>query len=1087
MSVVPPVLVICTVFMLNACGGGEEGSFSIGGTVEGLSGSLILQNNGGDDFATTENGEFEFSKTLSNTMSYSASILSKPATQDCTISNASGAVNSTAVTNILVSCNDIPVETPSPPTNIAPTVNAGSNFSVFEHDSVSLVGNGVDSDGEIATYAWSQTAGPNVKLIRADAPTSTFTAPAVSQNADLLFQLTVTDNENASSSAEMTVTVKPKPKNSPEADAGSDQNVDEETTVTLQGSSRDLDGTVIRSTWRQTAGPVVTLTNTTDLRTTFTSPTVTEETKLVFELLVIDNDNLTASDFITIAVQAVNTRPTVNAGNSKNVEAQTTVTLLGSANDTDGSIVAYLWRQTSGPNASLTDANKARATFIAPAVMEEAELTFELMVSDNENATAKASVKIIVAAVNHPPVVNAGINRNVDEQTNVTLEGNAEDSDGRIVAYLWEQTAGPSVNLVNANRVITNFSAPNVAQDTGLTFKFTATDNGNSAVSDTVTITVMNAINSPPTVNAGDDIRIQEQNQLTLTSFANDPNGEIIRYQWQQTKGPVVTLDNADRADASFTAPDVSKKTELEFSVTVTDNENANATDTINVTVFDSAARFKVTGNVTFDLVPHGIRSGLDYSATTAEPVRETIVEAIDVDSGTVDASTTTDADGNYFLSLLINKDYFIRVKAQLKQTGSPRWDFSVVDNASGNALYALVGSKFNVGVNDSVRDMHAPSGWDGSSYSRARSAAPFAILDVVYNAYNKILSAQPDTKYPSLKIKWSINNGTAKGGTSYYDGDNIYLLGTADDDTDEYDRHVILHEWMHYYIEKLSRDDSMGGGHNLNDTLDIRHAYSEGLATAFSAMVTGQPRYSDSAGIQQSESFIIDMESGMVPNPGWYSQRSVALTLYDIYDNNNEDGDKLTLGIRAINDVLITAMRSTPITSIFPFITALRSNNTNAANAIDALFMTQSISSNSNVDAYGTNETNYPNEDPINILPIFTPLIAGDPAINICSIADFGTYNKLSNRRFIRFHIASEGTYQITAVGPSGSDPDLILYGNGDISFSGVSGNNEIFNLTLAQGDYILEMYEYTNVYPGNGSGRPRGTTCFDVSINIL
>ncbi|VAW88033.1 Chitinase [hydrothermal vent metagenome] len=1084
-----PVLILCTASILSACGGGGEDSFSIGGVVEGLSGSIILQNNGGDNFTTAENGAFEFSKTLSNTSDYLASILSKPAAQDCTISHAAGTVSDAAVTDIVVSCEDIPSTAPTPtPTNIAPTANAGSNFSVFEHDPVSLVGNGVDSDGTIATYAWSQTAGPNIKLIQADTPTSNFTAPTVSQNTDLLFQLTVTDNDNASSFAVVTVTVKPKPTNAPKANAGPDQSVDEETVVTLLGSGSDSDGTIISSTWRQTTGPNVALANTTALNTTFTSPTVTETTQLVFELVVTDNDNLTASDFIIIAVHAVNIPPTVKAGNLKNVEAQATVNLLGSANDSDGNIVSYLWRQTSGPNVSLTDANKAKATFIAPTVSQETKLTFELTVRDNENATASAFVNINVAALNHPPIVNAGTNRSVDKQTNVTLVGNAEDSDGNIVAYLWRQIIGPDVNLVDANSAVARFSAPNVDQNTDLIFEFTATDNGNSAVSDTVTITVVSTINSPPTIKAGDDIRIQEQGQVTLTSFANDPNGgEIISYQWQQTKGPTVTLDNANRADTSFTAPKVSQRTVLEFTVTVTDNDNTTATDTINIIVFNSAARFKVTGNVTFDLVPHGANFGLNYSATTAAPVRGAIIEAIDTDkSEAVAASTTTDTNGNYRLNLLINKNYFIRVKAQLKKTGTSSWDFSVVDNSSGNALYALVGSKFNVGVKDSTRDMHAPSGWDGSSYSSARSAAPFAILNTVYSAYNKILVAQPDTKFPALKLKWSVNNGTANGGTSYYDGDSIYLLGAADDDTDEYDQHVILHEWMHYYTRKLSRDDSMGGSHTLRDILDIRHAYSEGLATAFSAMVTDQPLYSDSIGIQQSSGFTIDMEDEELSNPGWYNQRSVALTLYDIYDSNNESGDNLTLGIKAINDVLTTAMRSAPITSIFPFITALRSNNTNVASAIDALFMAQSINSNSDIDPYGTNETNHPG-DPTNILPIFTPLIVDDPAINICSIADFGTYNKLSNRRFIRFHIASEGTYQIKVSGSSTSDPDFILYGNGDVSFSGVSGTNETFSPLLIQGDYILEVYEYTNVYPGNGSSGALGTTCFDISINII
>ncbi|NOY71336.1 MAG: hypothetical protein GXP14_03005 [Gammaproteobacteria bacterium] len=1090
------VLILSTALILSACGGGGGGlpqekpsdinnpanpTFKIGGIIRGLSGSLTLQNNGGDDLSTNENDSFTFTVSLSPGSAYSVSIASAPENQTCTISNENGTVDATDVANIVINCENISDD------NIQPSADAGSNFSVFENDPASLVGNGTDPDGTIKDYFWLQTAGPKVKLTPPGAAISTFTAPAVSQITDLLFQLTVTDNEGASSSATVTITVQPKPENAPQVNAGPTQTVDEETTVTLLGNSSDLDGTVVSSTWSQIAGSNIVITDETALSTTFTAPTVTEIMNLVFELTVTDNDGLAANDFVTIIVQPVNIPPIVNAGNEQSVNEKTTVTLTGSADDSDGTITAYSWKQTTGiPIVSLIDANSVSATFTAPSVTKNTAFIFELTVSDNEEAKATASV---IITVKPNLTVNAGLDERVIEETTTTLTGSASDNDGNITSYLWRQITGPTVTLTDANNVSTSFTAPDVDQDTALTFELTATDNESNTASDTVIITITNAANnSPPAIKERDDIRTQEQKQVTLTSTINE-NGEQIRYQWQQKEGPSVLLNEANSANTSFTAPDVDRSTVLEFTVTATDRDSDTiiGIEAINVIVFDSATQFEVSGNVTFELVPQG-NSGLDYSASMPAPVRGAIVEAINNESKTVEASTTTNAEGNYLLNLSINKDYVIRVKAQLKQAGTPQWDFSVVDNTSSNALYALVGSAFNVGVNDSTRDMHAPSGWNGSSYSETRAAAPFAILDAVYNAYNKVLAAKSNTSFPPLKIKWSVKNVTASGnpdngqiGTSYYDGDSIYLLGAADNDTDEYDRHVVIHEWMHYYMAQFSRDDSMGGNHGGEDRLDIRIAYSEGLANAFSAMVTDQPLYSDSLGARQSTRFTIDVENETVSNPGWYNEHSIALTLYDVYDNNNEGKDTLSLGFTAINDVLTTTMRTTPVTSIFPFLTALRSNNTASATALDALFIAQSINSNSRIDQYGTNETNYP-ESPANILPIFTPLIIGDPAINICSIADYGTYNKLSNRRFIRFNVSTSGIYQITASNSSNSDPDLILHDNsGIVSKSEGTGNSETFSSTLSVGDYVLEIYEYSNLDPNS----PRGTTCFNISIN--
>jgi hypothetical protein len=83
-------------------------TFSVGGTVSGLSGKIIIQNNDTDSLEITSNGSFTFPTLLSDGATYSVKlILSEPTSQACTISNATGSVQLSDVTNILVTCTTI--------------------------------------------------------------------------------------------------------------------------------------------------------------------------------------------------------------------------------------------------------------------------------------------------------------------------------------------------------------------------------------------------------------------------------------------------------------------------------------------------------------------------------------------------------------------------------------------------------------------------------------------------------------------------------------------------------------------------------------------------------------------------------------------------------------------------------------------------------------------------------------------------------------------------------------------------------------------------------------------------------------------
>jgi hypothetical protein len=91
----------------------------------------------------------------------------------------------------------------------------------------------------------------------------------------------------------------------PTANAGADQAVASNVTVTLDGShSSDPDGTISTYTWSQTSGTAVTLTGNGTAHPTFTSPASLTGATLIFSLTVTDNQGASSAspDTVTITV-----------------------------------------------------------------------------------------------------------------------------------------------------------------------------------------------------------------------------------------------------------------------------------------------------------------------------------------------------------------------------------------------------------------------------------------------------------------------------------------------------------------------------------------------------------------------------------------------------------------------------------------------------------------------------------------------------------------------------------------------------------------------------------------------------------------
>lgn len=337
-------------------------------------------------------------------------------------------------------------------------------------------------------------------------------------------------------------------------------------------------------------------------------------------------------------------------------------------------------------------------------------------------------------------------------------------------------------------------------------------------------------------------------------------------------------------------------------------------------------ATFEVSGTITYDRVPTrtaaqgGVR--LDYSAIEARPARRIIVAA--VSNGQEIATTLTDDAGKFKFDIVEGQTVHVRAKARSIVTSyqpdgiapdhcsGGGWDIRVLNNVTGNPasrtdaslrpMYAAEGLA-TYGEATTTANLHIPLVYTTSYQSRA--AAPFALLDVFISQLELICQGASGQTFPSLIVNWSEDN-TSTGsvastghlgqiGTSLYTsesatGPNLYILGKENVDTDEYDGHVVAHEFGHYVENNIYRSDSPGGAHSLNDSLDPRLAFGEGFGYAFAAMTFNDPVTVDTSGSGQGTGFQIDASQApsTTDGKGVYDEFAALHFLWKIFDNRS-------------------------------------------------------------------------------------------------------------------------------------------------------------------------------------------------------
>ena len=182
--------------------------------------------------------------------------------------------------------------------------------------------------------------------------------------------------------------------------------------------------------------------------------------------------------------------PAVFAGSDQTVREGDTVTLNGTATYGDGDTLTYQWTHDSSLAIPLSDAAALTATFTAPAVNADTDVTFTFTVNDGTN-TAIDHVTVTITPTSDPPSVDAGSDQTVREGDTVTLSGTVANIDSSLPAYSWSHDSALDIPFNATSHTIT-FAAPQVGANTAITFTLTADYDG-STYSDSIILSVMDA------------------------------------------------------------------------------------------------------------------------------------------------------------------------------------------------------------------------------------------------------------------------------------------------------------------------------------------------------------------------------------------------------------------------------------------------------------------------------------------------------------------------------------------------------------------------------------------------------------------
>jgi hypothetical protein len=444
--------------------------------------------------------------------------------------------------------------------------------------------------------------------------------------------------------------------------------------------------------------------------------------------------------------------------------------------------------------------------------------------------------------------------------------------------------------------------------------------------------------------------------------------------------------------------------------------------------------------------------AGLDLNHPVMVPIRNARVEVYSRSKQSVVAVSETDEHGHFDVPAPYEPDLSVRVSSRLR-------DFSlrVADNTNLNSTYSVSTPVDGGRSNSSV-----------AIADRSRISGAFNILEMVERANETVRAADPAIEPPAMTIYWSTKNTRRSGniaqgliGTSYFNVANgtAYILGDRNDDSDEFDDAVIVHEYGHLLAARFSRDDSPGGETHIGDILDPRVAWSEGWANFFSSAVRNDSVWRDGSGANGSNVYRFDLNDKIpaADRPGYWSETSVGTLLWELYqgsDLTRSTGYSFAQIWNAFTDLQLDRLVYLPY-----FLEHFVARNPSSADAVQAVAQLRSIDFRANVKPSVTMP--FPRPIAGNVAAGFVDS-AASRRTNLMQSAHYWSFTTTGGPVSIRMDVANPEL----ANNANANDLDVFLKDmNGRVierSNKGLSGHSESMSLRLPAGTYVVEVRSF-------------------------
>ncbi|MFA5794301.1 MAG: SDR family NAD(P)-dependent oxidoreductase [Candidatus Brocadiia bacterium] len=283
-------------------------------------------------------------------------------------------------------------------------------------------------------------------------------------------------------------------------------------------------------------------------------------------------NGLSDTKTITITVNNVDRAPVLTLPGNQAVNENQLLTFTLSATDPDGDVINY--SMTPVPTGAALDSTTGVFSWM-PDYTQSGNYTITFTATANLLTDAK-TITITVNNIDRAPILTSPGNQTVNENQLLTFTLSAIDPDGDAIIYSMALTPTGA----NLNAITGIFSwTPDYDQSGSYEIAFKATANSLSDTK-TVTITVNNVDRAPVLASPGNQT-VNENQLLTFTLSATDPDGDVISYSMM----PAITGAILNETTGAFSwMPDYTQSGSYEVTFKATAN-GLSDTKVVTITV----------------------------------------------------------------------------------------------------------------------------------------------------------------------------------------------------------------------------------------------------------------------------------------------------------------------------------------------------------------------------------------------------------------------------------------------------------------------------------------------------------------------